>query len=359
MPEGKNQPSAGRVFPRGVRTRVWVTAAILLAIGLIFWRATNVFFLFFLSVLFALVLRGISDWAVRRLRIPQRWSLTVVVLVLLIAFAGIGWAIAPAVSGQFFQLQTDLPRAVNALRDQLNEYGWGQQITSTIEAAQQDSGEAAIAKKAARVVSASFTALAAVLLVGITSIYLAADPQRYICGFVRLFPPRKRRRVTDILEAVGSTLQRGMIGQFALMTLNGAVTAAALWLMGIPLALALGVISGILNFIPNFGPIIAAVPAVLVGFLEGPEKAFQVAILYFVYQMIDGYVFTPLVQKRAVSLPPAVVLLAQVLFGALFGTLGVLIAVPFTAMLLVATKMLYVEDVLREPTELPGETSAG
>jgi predicted PurR-regulated permease PerM len=357
--EFQKPPSTfARIFPRGSRTRAWVAGAILLGFAVIFWRAFNIFFLFFLSVLFALVLRGISDWTVRVLRVPKKWSLTLTVLVLLLLFSALGWAMAAPVSKQFFQLQKDLPRAVNTLRDNLNRYPWGRQITSTVEAAQQQPNGSAISKQAARIVSSTLTILGAIFLVAVIAIYLAADPCRYVNSFIRLFPPPKRKRLGETFEALGTTLQRGMIGQFALMGINGIVTSVALWLLGIPLALALGVISAILNFIPNFGPILAAVPAVLIASLQGFQKAVYVAILYFIYQMIDGYVFTPLVQKRAVSVPAALVLMAQVLFGVLFGTIGVLVAVPFTAMLLVLTKMLYVEDVLREDTDLPGEKSS-
>lgn len=360
--EGMQEPTAApapsrfaRIFAQGARTRFWVTMCILVGFSLIFWRAFNIFFLFFLSILFALVLRGISDWSVRYLRVPKRWSLTLTVLVLLLAFSGIGWAMAGPISKQFFQLQEELPRAVNTLRDNLDRYPWGRQITETVESAQKESSGAAVMNKAGRVVSGTLTILGAIFLVAVISIYLAADPERYVKGFIRLFPPSKRKRLGETFEALGTTLQRGMIGQFALMGINGVVTSIALWALGIPLALALGVISAILNFIPNFGPILAAIPALLVASLQGFHKVLYVGILYLIYQMIDGYVFTPLVQKRAVAVPAALVLMAQVLFGVLFGTIGVLIAVPFTAMLLVLTKMLYIEDVLHEDTDLPGE----
>ena len=172
---------------------------------------------------------------------------------------------------------------------------------------------------------------------------------------VHLFPPQKRRRAQELLSALGTTLQRWLIGRLLLMTTNGIVTALGLWLMHVPLALSLGILSALLNFIPNFGPIIAAIPAVLIAFLEGPDKALAVAIFYVVYQNIDGYVFTPMVQKRTVALPPAITILAQVLLGVLLGTLGVLLAVPLAAAGLVAIKMLYIEDVFGEPIRTPAD----
>jgi predicted PurR-regulated permease PerM len=124
--------------------------------------------------------------------------------------------------------------------------------------------------------------------------------------------------------------------------------------MGIPMALSLGIISGLLNFIPNIGPIVAAVPAILIASMEGPEKMWAVAIFYLVYQMIDGYLLTPLMEKRTVELPGALTLLAQVLLGVALGFLGVLLAVPLVACVLVLVKMIYVQGILKDRVTLPG-----
>src|SRR5690606_32892211 len=109
------------------------------------------------------------------------------------------------------------------------------------------------------------------------------------------------------------------------------------------------------NFIPNIGPIVAAIPAVLLAFAHSPWLALYVIIFYFVYQMLDGYVFTPLVEKQTVLVPPALIIMSQVLLGVLAGAMGVVLADPILAVVLVLIKMLYVEDVLHEQAELPGQ----
>lgn len=344
-----------RVFSRGPRARVWVTAAILIGFSLVFWRAENIFFLFFLSVLFALVLNSVSNWIARVLRVEPKWSLAITVILLLGAFVGLAFAAAPEVRAQVDRMRGDLPRAVRNLESKLNETELGRDVTKFARSNSEGSSGVRLIPKAATFLSSSISGIVAVVLVGFTTVYLAADPHRYLNGFVRLFPPAKRARVREILCETGGALERGMLGRLALMALNGIVTSVALWLMGVPMALTLGAISAILNFIPNFGPVIAAIPAALIASLQNREKVLYVILLYVAYQSLDGYILTPLVQKRAVSLPPALVLLAQALFGLLFGAIGVLIAVPFTAMLTILAKTLYIEDVLKERVEIPGD----
>jgi predicted PurR-regulated permease PerM len=150
------------------------------------------------------------------------------------------------------------------------------------------------------------------------------------------------------------TLRRWLLGRFLLMISNGIITSVGLWIMGIPLALTLGIIAGLLNFIPNLGPIIASIPAILIALLQSPADALKVAIFYLAVQAVDGYLFTPLVQKWTVSLPPAITILSQVLLGILTGTLGVLLATPLAATAVVVIKVTYLHYYLREKVEIAG-----
>jgi len=143
------------------------------------------------------------------------------------------------------------------------------------------------------------------------------------------------------------------VGRAILMVVNGVFTALGLWLLGIPLALTLGTIAGLLNFVPNIGPIIAGVPAVLIAWTLGPVPALYVLLLYIFLQSLDGYVLTPLIQQRTVALAPALTITAQLLFGALAGTMGLLLATPLTAGTLVLIRKLYLEDVLDEEHGTP------
>lgn len=351
----KSTAESERLFPTGHRTRVAVLVCGLVFVAAVFWKAAQVLFLFFLACLFALALRGVSDWIGKWSHLPRKWSLFATVLCILVAASAIGWLLAPEIQEEIEKLREELPRSVEALKQRLNETKLGQQVVRAVE--QQSAGAAVNRQlsKAAAIVSGGLSAIAGIALVAVLSIYLAADPMRYVNGFALLFPRQKRARVGEVMHSLGVALRRGFLGQMALIGVNGVITTTALWLLGIPLALTLGLMSAILNFIPNFGPIIAAIPAMLIAYLEGPEKALYVGLVYLGYQSLDGYVLTPLVQKKAVSIPPAIVLLAQVLFGMLFGALGVLVAVYLTATALVLVKALYIEDVLGEKTTFPGE----
>jgi predicted PurR-regulated permease PerM len=151
---------------------------------------------------------------------------------------------------------------------------------------------------------------------------------------------------------LGSALRLWLVGQLFAMALVGILAGLGLWLLGIPSALALGLIAGLLEFVPVVGPIAAAVPAVLLAMLVGWEESLMVAGLYFAIQQVEGYVITPLVQQRAVDLPPALTLFSLIALGTVFGVPGVLLAAPMTVAIYVALKTLYLRlgEVIITPT---------
>jgi predicted PurR-regulated permease PerM len=159
--------------------------------------------------------------------------------------------------------------------------------------------------------------------------------------------PRSRRtRVAEVVGAIGYTLKWWLIGQGVDMVIIGIATGLGVWLLGVPLALLIGFLAGAANFIPNFGPFVSLIPACLLALTVDPHKVLYVIALYIVLQSLEGYVLQPTIQRRAVQLPGAVTIMAQVLLGILAGPLGLVLATPLAAMTLVAVKMLYVEDTL-------------
>jgi predicted PurR-regulated permease PerM len=338
---------------REVRRSGW--PYILITLGIIVaaaaaWMAAGMLLLFFAGVLLATFLRGLTDWVHNRSGLSDRWSLTVVVVALLGIAAVTGWFMAPEISKETQRLMTEIPKASAHVEKLLEQYPWGKGLLKTSTNLQETIWR--LPQGLASSLAGLFTGLVVVLFVGL---YLAAEPRRYLEGALHLVPRSQRTRIRDICVHSGVTLQRWLMGQLCLMGFNAVVTSAGLWLLGVPMAVTLGILSGLLNFIPNFGPLIAAIPAVLLALVVSPALAAQVAIFYFVYQMLDGYVLTPLVQQRSVDLPPALTIMAQVIFGALLGGMGVMFAVPLVAVGLVAIKMAYVENVLGEDTKLPGE----
>jgi predicted PurR-regulated permease PerM len=259
----------------------------------------------------------------------------------------------PRIAAQIPELQEQLPQSWARFQNYLRELPFSGAMLSGAEG--QDflqSGD--LRSWGSQVFSVTFSGLVKLLFVVVTGIYLAVKPQTYIAGVLKLVPVRSRDRACQVMGAVGYTLEWWLIGQLTVMILVTVVTASGLALLGIPLALTLGVIAGLLEFIPNVGPIVAAIPAVLIAFLSGPQTALYVMIFFLAIQQLESYILTPLVQRRAVSLEPALIITAQLAFATTVGALGMLLATPLAAGLLVAVKMLYVEDVLGDRVEVEG-----
>jgi len=242
---------------------------------------------------------------------------------------------------------TQFQEALAAFRDHYGRYRLVQQAMEQLPApGDLLLGGGGVLSGLTGLASSTFGALIDAAVVAVVAVYLASEPSLYANGLKHLLPFGYRRRASEVLAVLDQALGRWLIGRLLLMVVNGVLTAIALWAFGVPLALTLGVIAGVLNFIPNVGPLIAAVPAVLIALTEGPSLAVYTAGIYLVVQMVDGYVLTPLVDRRSVELPPVLTISAQVLLGTLFGFVGLLVASPLTATAMILVKMLYIENVL-------------
>jgi len=343
-----------RDFTNRVLVVVGIAASVAV-LAFLLWYVVSGLLLIFASILLAIFLRSLSDRVSAHTPLSEGGSLAVVIL-FLVGLLGLAvWLFAPRVAAQADQLIQRLPRAVERLEKLVERYTWVEQVlTQTPKAAEWISGRPHVLAKATGAVSVTLNALVDVVIVLLVGFYLAANPDLYVNGLVRLLPSEKRGRAREILNVIEHTLQRWLLGRFLLMTMNGGLTALGLWLLGVPLALTLGLLSGLLNFIPNLGPILAAIPAVLIALVESPTLALYVGLFYLIYQTVDGYLLTPLVQEHTISMPPALIISAQVSMGALLGGPGIALATPLTAALFVLVEMVYIEEILGEPVEVPG-----
>jgi predicted PurR-regulated permease PerM len=193
-----------------------------------------------------------------------------------------------------------------------------------------------------------------VLFVGV---FGAAEPDQYKAGLFHLVPPRHRRRVGEAVDALVFNLRWWLMGQVCLMVILWLTTSLGLWLMGIPLALVLGLITGLFELIPYAGPWISAVPAALIALLLSPFHLLMVLGLHLGLHVMEGYLLVPLIQRKVVLLPPALTLVSQVLLGEMLGLLGLFVAAPLTVAVIVLLKMLYVADTLGDQAvDVPGES---
>jgi predicted PurR-regulated permease PerM len=202
--------------------------------------------------------------------------------------------------------------------------------------------------------SSTVEVLAGLLLITFVAIYFSVDPELYRRGLLHLVPHPSRERTDELITAVGITLRRWLATQLVAMVLIGTLVWIALASLGVEAALSLGIIAGVFEFIPTIGPLLAALPAVAMGFLASPEKALAVAIVFTLVEMVEGHLLIPMLMKKGMNLPPLVTILGQAMMAVVFGFLGLLVAVPVVATLLIAVKMLYVNDVMGDEVVLTG-----
>jgi predicted PurR-regulated permease PerM len=336
--------------------------ALFLLLALVLWQGAEVFLLVFAGLLLAIFLRSLSEFLSERTPLSSGWALTVVLLGLVALVVSGFWFLSDSAERQFADLSQNLPAAFEKLRASIAQYPIGRRIVEQIPSVQQivlGGGERAnVFGRVTGYFSAALDWAVNVLIVVMTAVYFAFNPRLYREGIIKLVPQQREKRAREIVSTVEYTLRRFLLGISGSMLINGTLTFLGLWFLGVPFAIPLGILAGLLTFIPNIGPFIAGVPAVLIAFSNSTAQALYVLILYLVVQNLDGFVISPLIQQRAVSLPPVLVIAAQLLLAVLFGFLGLLVAVPLVAAAFVLVKMIYVEDVLGRRVEVKGEKEA-
>jgi predicted PurR-regulated permease PerM len=342
-------------FSAPFKRRVLIGTLIVIALIVLFYflfNAIYILLLIFAGVLLAVLLTTLSEALRTLIPMPHGLALAVVLITLVGASVLSGWLIAPRIAEQVEQLSQQIPEAVETLRERMMRYQWARWVARE---APDTPPATVVMQQAPGFLTTTIGAIFGLVVVLFVGIYLAVEPQLYTNGVLRLLPAPHRARGAEVLGAVGYTLRWWLLGQFVAMAFVGISTAVGLWLLGIPLAMTFGLLAFTLDFVPNFGPIIAAIPALLIALVESPQKFLWVMALYFVVQQVESYVITPVVQRRVVHLPPVLTISAQVLMGILIGPLGLILATPLMAATLVVVKMLYVEETLGDEIDTPDD----
>ncbi len=311
--------------------------------------AADVFLLIFASIVLAVLLTYTSNKLAEKIPVKYVIALVITCLGIIIFIGGIGFLIAPSLGDQLDQLQSDLPKSVDKLKEQLSTTSWGKEMVDGLSDPQEllEDNEKKVVTKTTKIFSSTLATLFNVFIVLITAIFLAADPNLYLNGFLKLFLPKTAERLRQVFYKSFYTLSSWIKGKFLSMLVVGVLTYIGLLLLGFPIPIVLALIAMVLTFIPNIGPVLALVPAALVGLIEGPDRAFHVILLYVGIQILESYLITPFINKKAVSLPPALTLFWQILFGTFLGGMGLLLATPLLAVILVFVQELYINDYLK------------
>lgn len=339
-------------------TTALLRVAMALALAWLALTLFDVLLVVFAGVLLAVMLRGLADWLGRHTRLPPGWSLAAVLVTMVLGLAAFVVLAIPEVGRQFDELIAQLPGAVQQVTSQLEQTEWGRWILGRAAKAGQWLAQPEALASAQQALSITLGAGAGLVVLLFVGVYVAAQPGLYLDNTLRLLPAAKRPRARSIAGQCGETLRWWMVGMFASMTIIGVATWVGLWALGVPLALVLAVLAAVLTFIPNFGPILAAVPAILLALSQGTTTALWVLGLYVGIQAVESNAITPLIQRRAVSLPPALTIVAQMVMGALAGVLGVILATPLIAVTLVLVRRLHVDRMDMQAYERAPETAA-
>lgn len=312
------------------RASVWLGLA--LAIGLIAWLAQPIL-LIIGGMVFAAMLDGGARLLGRILPIPRGFRLAIVMLA---AVAFLYWTAAltgTQLAQQAAALQNIIENQLVWLEQKAREMGFAISAADVKDISSQILGSVGRVTAAVSSVVGTITNMVMMLVL---AIFIAAEPRLYERGIAWMLPLGAREHFYGTCSKIGFTLRRLMAGRLLGMAIEGVGTWMLLALGGVPMAALLGVITGLLAFLPNIGAIVSGVLIILVGFSAGFDAGLYAIFVYFVVQIIDGYLIVPMVAKRAVDMAPALVLGAQILFGALFGILGLALADPIVAMIKVA-----------------------
>ncbi len=349
-------PPAGQHLPLGVfARRCAVVAAITLvtaAVAVFLWSAGQGLLVMFSAILFAVMLNGLAQTISRHTRVRRQWILALTVSLLALLIIGVFLLGAIRIAREAPDLHQGLAQAVHQIEQRSREMGVSPHALGL------GGGLGPLASGArlfARNISTSIELFTYMLVILIAGIYFAVSPRWYIHTIALLLPPERRERFHEVIRELGMALWRWLLGRFVSMLSVGLMTMLGLSLLGVHLALLLGLIAGALTFIPYLGTIISLVPAVLMGLLQSPMTAFYVLLLFIGAHLLEGYVLSPLIQEKAVHLAPAWLIVVQLLGALAAGMFGVIIAAPVMVAVTVVIQMLYIEDVLGERVRLLGE----
>lgn len=330
--------------------RVFIVVGILALVAALY-LLSDLLLLTFGAVLVAVVLRSIAAPIYDSTTLSRRLSLLAAGLGVLALVAAVVYIFGAQISDQVVAVIHNLPAAAETFAKNVPF------ISMPVSELVKGSSIGNLLAGALSWGKAVAGSIATLVLIVVAGVYIAINPAVYRRGFIMMFPKRLQPQIADTVDDAGAALRLWLGAQVLAMVMVGVLTGAGLALIGVPSALGLGFIAGVLEFIPYLGPILSAVPALLLASTQSWELVLWTLALFVLVQQVENNVIIPIVQGRAVDLPPAVGLIAVVAIGILFGPLGLLFAYPLAIVVDVAVRRLYIRETLGEKVDIPGEKS--
>jgi predicted PurR-regulated permease PerM len=325
---------AGRYTPE----RLLVYIGIAIVAGLFVWFQLNLLLLAFAGVLVAVILRSITLFIERHTRLNGMFAYAATLFVIGGVLTGIGFLLVPRIETQISQLMQTLPDSVQRIKALLNRSQAGHALLVRGHKAVQHT---TIGSHLPQIASAITEALTDLIIIVVIGFFGALNPRWYEEGLLVLIPQAKRARWRRLGGDLQHQLRWWVLGQLLPMIVLGFASGLGLWILHVQLSWTLGLITGVAIFLPYAGTVLSGIPAVLMGLERSPHTALWVLVLYTALHVIEGYLLTPLVQRKAVRLPPVLTILTQYFFWNVAGILGLALAAPLASAGIVLVKELY------------------
>jgi len=318
----------------------------------------HVLLLVFGAILIAVGFRGLTGMLQRRARLKKAGAMVVAALIIISVLGGMFYLLGAQISAQIAQMMETLPAAWESFRERIAQNNFASRVLDELQSAMSGTNGSQLGAYASRIGAFTMSAAGATLelfLVIVAGIFFAVNPSAYTNGALALAPPQHRDKIREALGASGHALRRWLLGTLLSMAFIAVTVSIGLWALGVPAFLALGLLCGLAQFVPLIGPTLAAAPGILLALTIGPETALWAALLYFVTAQIEANLLTPMIQQKAVSLPPALLLFGVIAGALLLGPLGALFATPLIVVISVFVTIFYVRGVLGDQdAKVPG-----
>lgn len=325
------------------QSRVWIATAILafmVVLLLIIKTTFSVLLLVFAGILLALFLQGVAGLFRKYFKSSDNWAIGLSIGITFLITAAIFFLIGAKIQAQASELIEVIPQTFSAAKEQLNQSSTGQTI---VDKATSNGTLKKLQGFGGQFFTSTFGVLGDVYVILFIGLFIAVAPKIYSDGALLLVPRQGKPKAEEVIERLGTQLRGWLKGKLFAMLVVGVLTAIGLAALGIKLWLVLAILAGLISFIPNFGPVIALIPAVLIALLDSAQTALYVTALYVLVQFLESNFITPLVQQKLISLPPALILTFQLIMGALTGGWGLVLATPIAVVLMVVIQKLYIE----------------